>query len=638
MRCPLPLSLAALTAVLTVACTDDVRRSVDGTGGGAEVAGGDGPAAAGAESDDDAVAERGSDGACTPTNRGIEVCDGADNDCDGEPDEAPDLEAIGAVGDDCEDSASGCGGGRTICIGGAVICETVVEPAGEICDGLDNDCDGETDEAQDLRLAGETGDRCGLADGECRRGILRCRDGAIVCDGELLPSGETCNGVDDDCDGEVDEVADLQAAGIVGGDCGVDIGECVAGVRVCVDGGVVCEGQLSAGPETCDGLDNDCDGATDEFDDLAQAGLAGGRCGVDQGECIFGISVCEAGILVCDGAIAAVDELCDGLDNDCDGGVDEAWADLGERCGNGVCRGGDIVCDDDDPDRLSVVCSTAVEAADERCDGLDNDCDGEVDEGPDLRDLGVISVPCGSDVGECALGVADCVRGGDLVCVDELPPAAEVCDGLDNDCDGGLDEGVPRCRDGQYFCDPQEATPEVCDGIDNDCDGQFDEEDPDLGAACERVAQRCRRPGVLACQDGALICGPSEGDDECLVVNEEDEPNNTGNTCNQVRTGGHSVTGVISRQGDRDWFCFAAEADQQVEFDIAARHAGSALDSYLYLWKLTPRDELARNDDFGGSLDSFIRHRFDSDGVYAIEVGAFADRGCAACSYTLTIR
>jgi hypothetical protein len=98
------------------------------------------------------------------------------------------------------------------------------------------------------------------------------------------------------------------------------------------------------------------------------------------------------------------------------------------------------------------------------------------------------------------------------------------------------------------------------------------------------------------------------------------------------------VSGVIARQGDRDWYCFTARAGQAVEFDINARDDGSQLDSYLYLWKLAPRDELARNDDSGGSLDSLINHEFDSDGQYGIEVGAFRDQGCAACRYTLTLR
>ncbi len=274
----------------------------------------------------------------------------------------------------------------------------------------------------------------------------------------------------------------------------------------------------------------------------------------------------------------------------------------------------------------------------EVCDGQDNDCDSEADERPDLERLGVVAVPCGTDEGECTRGIADCLRGGDLVCVDESPPVEEVCDLLDNDCDGELDEAVLQCRDGEYFCDLAEATPEVCDGIDNDCDEVWDEADPELGAACERLEGGCRRPGRMACVRGALACGPAGAQEPCIAVEQEEEPNNTGNTCNPVVAGGHSVRGVVAQDGDRDWYCFQARANQQVTFDIDARVDGSSLDSYLYLWKLTPRVELARNDDSGGSLDSLIDWRFDSDGRYAIEVGSWRDRGCADCDYRLTIR
>jgi len=142
----------------------------------------------------------------------------------------------------------------------------------------------------------------------------------------------------------------------------------------------------------------------------------------------------------------------------------------------------------------------------------------------------------------------------------------------------------------------------------------------------------------MACVQGAMSCGPAGAQEPCIAVEREEEPNNTGNTCNPVVTGGHSVRGGVAQDGDRDWYCFQARANQQVTFDIDARVDGSSLDSYLYLWKLTPRVELARNDDSGGSLDSLIDWRFDSDGRYAIEVGSWRDRGCADCDYRLTIR
>jgi len=120
---------------------------------------------------------------------------------------------------------------------------------------------------------------------------------------------------------------------------------------------------------------------------------------------------------------------------------------------------GDVTC----PEPLSNVDGTCEEVKPlttsepgvERCDGVDNDGDDEVDE--DWPELGEA---CGEEAGECVAGKYVCAEGGaGVLCEGAVGPSDEVCDGKDNDCDGTPDDG------------PEE----ICDGVDNDCDGLVDE-------------------------------------------------------------------------------------------------------------------------------------------------------------------
>jgi len=156
-------------------------------------------------------------------------------------------------------------------------------------------------------------------------------------------------------------------------------------------------------------------------------------------------------------------EACDGVDNDCDGDIDEDWDSDADgypadddACGDGAATRD---CNDDN--------AAIFPGAQEICDDIDNDCSGTPDDQDEDSD----------GVGACD----DCDDSDPFV----YPGAAEACDGVDNDCSGGVDEPWDIDGDGLSSCDGDcnddnpdiaEGLPELCDGLDNDCDDFVDEE------------------------------------------------------------------------------------------------------------------------------------------------------------------
>lgn len=240
---------------------------------------------------------------CVPS---AEVCDGADNDCDSSIDE-------GTGGSACNTGLPGiCSAGTDLCIAGQLVCNQINQPTAEMCNNLDDDCDGAIDE-DNVCAACVDNDNDGYGD-NCALGP-DCNDN----NPNIYPNAsEACNSVDDNCNSQTDETFG------VGASCSVGVGACKRdGTKVCTQDGLATECDAVPGTpsaEICNNIDDDCDSSTDES--LVQ------QCGVtDVGICQFGTQTCTAGTWgQCIGAINPSPEICNTMDDDCDGAADEGDA------------------------------------------------------------------------------------------------------------------------------------------------------------------------------------------------------------------------------------------------------------------------------------------------------------------------
>jgi hypothetical protein len=383
--------------------------------------------------------------------------------------------------------------------------------------------------------------------GVCGKGTMTCSvSGQPVCAQTTLPSAEKCNGLDDDCDGAVDE--DLEVSCYDGPAATRDVGLCRSGIRACerktdgTYGMTACIGQTLPAEELCNALDDDCDNQIDE--NLQQACYSGPLSTVDfetglpMGICKPGMQTCTTGswgeCKVCTTEIPGSPdyakcqilpqvETCESgstSDENCDGYVNEA---TGEGCGTctpgeiaqcysgpagtdgiGLCEHGTQTCVASGAGGVWGPCLGQVVPRGEVCTPAggteaDEDCDDQVDEGCGCltgETESCYAGPAGTEgVGICLVGERTCVAGEFVgECSGQVLPAPETCDGVDNDCDGTPDDDA-LCANG-FVCEHGVCVPSHC-GVENMCPEGYDCTAGDADGTCVRGT--C---GGSVCPDG----------------------------------------------------------------------------------------------------------------------------------------
>ena len=287
----------------------------------------------------------------------------------------------------------------------------------ELCDGIDNDCDGTIDEDFNFHIDPE---HCGACNESCDlpNALTECREGRCII--------SSCSS------GYIDEDQQVEN--------GCEAEECII---------------TNEGIEGCDSLDNDCDGTVDEDFDLQSNPEHCGTCN-NLCELLHAEAGCNSGACII---------------LNCDNG----WFDEDRAADNG--------CESED--------CTPINDGIELCNLIDDNCDGAIDEDFDLEnDLG----HCGVCLNECSFpqAIPVCSLGGCQI---------ESCVGDWSNADGILDNGC------ELECAPTNDGVEICDGHDNDCDGVTDEEIEGDGLPCQ-IGDYIT--GSLRCTPEGLLCVPEE--------------------------------------------------------------------------------------------------------------------------------
>ena len=534
-----------------------------------------------------------------------EVCDSVDNNCDGSIDEGVlQLFYLDSDGDGFGDNFSteeACEQPEnyTVIAGDCDDIQQFINPnAIEYCDGEDNNCDGLTDEAGSIGELTFYQDADSDGFGALMQTTQACTqptgyiDNPDDCDDStntVSPDAdELCDSVDHDCDGSTDAGAtdtptwyiDADSDGF--GTSTLTLNQCTQPTGYVSDN-TDCNDLLAAAnpsaTEVCDGADNDCDGAVDDDDSAIDLNTAitfyTDLDGDGFGDSASATQSCSApadsSLLDgdCDDSSAMISpvqlEVCDSVDNNCDGSIDEPGA-FGENTyyfdgdfdGYGDASQSVLSCSEpigtvDNDDDCNDLLFAISPDADELCDSVDHDCDGSTDAG--ATDASTWYIDVDSDgFGTSTFTLTQCTQPSGYVsdntdCNDILatayPNATEICDGIDNDCDGSIDidpainettwyldsdadgEGDASsstqncaeplgyvsnstdCDDGNSIINA--AAAEVCDDIDNNCNNQIDEGLLAMSSSCP----------AASCLD-IFDAGESSGDGYYWIDPDED--------------------------------------------------------------------------------------------------------------------